>query len=429
MGLLDKAKKAKIEEEKKPDEKDRDEKVKNIEEIKLEEEKQVEVEEEKEGVDEEGEEIEFAEEVDEEEEEIESEADFKNRLKTMNRKERKKAEIERKKAARERKKLSKEIARERKRKESGKPLSKKERLKKRKIEEANKLEKKKELKQQLKDSHKRKIEELKERRLKAKDKALEKEIEELERKAEEGELEIAEVKSEVLPEGVHLAGWFQRFIAGCVDFIITTVIPFLAIIMTSSDSGPLLLGAILSFIVIPISYYFVLEGINGQTIGKMILRIRTTDISGRKVDNSKLKNSILGKGFIPILFLPLDLLFGFLKSRNLKQRFTQYKSDIIVVEDNDTVKELAKEGLPEKPKKEKNTKVEEELGEDVEDMKTVIETLVNIKGISRIVAENIYNAGFTSIHSLKKAKVIDFKGIKKVGPATAKKIVEGMKEK
>ena len=70
-----------------------------------------------------------------------------------------------------------------------------------------------------------------------------------------------------------------------------------------------------------------LEYKTGQTIGKKILNLKTTNMQGGKPKLKGIMISSLGKSF----FLPLDVLFGWMITNEKRQRvFNKLGSTIIV---------------------------------------------------------------------------------------------------
>jgi uncharacterized RDD family membrane protein YckC len=65
-------------------------------------------------------------------------------------------------------------------------------------------------------------------------------------------------------------------------------------------------------------YWTLLEGYQGQSLGKILLRIKIVDINGGKVTLHEAALRSLAK----TLFLPLDLLIGIIKTR--KQGWIRY---------------------------------------------------------------------------------------------------------
>jgi len=134
-----------------------------------------------------------------------------------------------------------------------------------------------------------------------------------------------------------LAGWGDRFIAWVVDIIIIGAIvtplrffvtwvlwPWEPLIPWYMRWIPFISdpSSIIHFI-----YWTFMEGFYGQSIGKMIIRIKVTRTSGKPVDIVYAAIESLGKAFL----LPIDLIIGWILYPSKKQRLFSYISDTIVV--------------------------------------------------------------------------------------------------
>jgi uncharacterized RDD family membrane protein YckC len=75
------------------------------------------------------------------------------------------------------------------------------------------------------------------------------------------------------------------------------------------------------------TYWTLLEGYNGQSVGKMALGLKVTDRNGRKIDFGVAALESCGKAFI----LPLDCLIGWLAMPNSKLRLFNRISNTIVI--------------------------------------------------------------------------------------------------
>jgi uncharacterized RDD family membrane protein YckC len=65
----------------------------------------------------------------------------------------------------------------------------------------------------------------------------------------------------------------------------------------------------------------------GQSIGKRLLKIKTTDLGGRKIDT---KSAII-EGFGKAFLLPLDVALGWIFTNNKRQRIFNRISNTIVI--------------------------------------------------------------------------------------------------
>lgn len=126
-----------------------------------------------------------------------------------------------------------------------------------------------------------------------------------------------------------LASWGDRVIAYIIDVFIVGIIssiifPF-SMGMGMNWAVPFInLGgrSVLYFL-----YWTVIEGMYGQSLGKMVMKIEVIDINGGPIDYGKSAIQAVGKAFL----LPLDLILGWFLSSELEQRFFNMISDTIVV--------------------------------------------------------------------------------------------------
>lgn len=130
-------------------------------------------------------------------------------------------------------------------------------------------------------------------------------------------------------EYIHLAKWESRFWAWLIDILL--VFALYAII-----AGALASLYRLDFIrledfgvhgVLMFFYWTLLEGYNGQSIGKMALNLKVTDKTGRKAGFKKAALESFGKAFL----LPLDCLIGWLAMPGSKLRLFNRVSGTIVI--------------------------------------------------------------------------------------------------
>jgi uncharacterized RDD family membrane protein YckC len=155
-----------------------------------------------------------------------------------------------------------------------------------------------------------------------------------------------------------LASWIDRFIAWLIDVVIVSIglgilfalisIPFWAAVSQSFDVGstyinmaPRNVGSpwfpyIISSIVF-MGYWTYFESTSGQSIGKRVMHLRTTDLNGNTLDIRTAAIESFGKAF----FLPFDVLFGWIFTNDKRQRIFNRVSDSVVVklreaEDYDT---------------------------------------------------------------------------------------------
>jgi uncharacterized RDD family membrane protein YckC len=70
-----------------------------------------------------------------------------------------------------------------------------------------------------------------------------------------------------------------------------------------------------------------MESKYGQSIGKMLLHIRTTDLQGKQPDIKSIAISAFGKAFL----LPLDVLLGWIFTNEKRQRLLSRAANTIEV--------------------------------------------------------------------------------------------------
>jgi uncharacterized RDD family membrane protein YckC len=160
-----------------------------------------------------------------------------------------------------------------------------------------------------------------------------------------------------------LASWIDRFVAWLIDVIIISIglgilfalisIPFWAAVSQSFDGGSTYmnmasrnLGApwfpyIISSIVF-MAYWTYFESTSGESIGKRVMQLRTTDLNGNTLDIKTAAIESFGKAFL----LPFDVLLGWIFTNDKRQRIFSRVSDSIVVklretEDYDTSRNIS----------------------------------------------------------------------------------------
>jgi uncharacterized RDD family membrane protein YckC len=130
-------------------------------------------------------------------------------------------------------------------------------------------------------------------------------------------------------ETIYLAKWGSRFWAWLIDILLVEAV--LSLIVNSSgffwDSDFISIDGFGVHGVLMFAYWTLLEGYNGQSVGKMALSLKVTDREGRKIDFGVAALESFGKSFI----LPLDCLIGWLAMPNSKLRLFNRISDTIVI--------------------------------------------------------------------------------------------------
>ena len=133
-----------------------------------------------------------------------------------------------------------------------------------------------------------------------------------------------------------LARWSTRFWAWLIDFIIVTTV---AEIIFSVAYAPLAfnqgiqenpaLGAVKYALqsLMFFAYWTYFESTTGQSIGKKLLKIKTTDLTGNLADVRNVGIQSFGKAFL----LPIDVFFGWIFTNDKRQRLLSKAADAIVI--------------------------------------------------------------------------------------------------
>ena len=140
--------------------------------------------------------------------------------------------------------------------------------------------------------------------------------------------------SNSLPE-IIIAKWTDRFLAWLIDFIIisgiSTVIIF--VIFGTVDyefEGDIFWVENSQYIptsILFFAYWTILEYKTGQTIGKKILNLKTTDINGGKPKLKGIMISSFGKSFL----LPVDVILGGILTNKKRQRIFNKLGDTLII--------------------------------------------------------------------------------------------------
>ena len=153
---------------------------------------------------------------------------------------------------------------------------------------------------------------------------------------------------------ITLARWGTRFWAWVVDFIIVTVafeVLFsivytpLAFLQGMDGNNPPALGAIRYAVqsLMFFAYWTYFESKTGQSIGKKLLKIKTTDMTGNIADVRSVSIQSFGKAFL----LPLDVLLGWIFTNDKRQRLFSKAANTIVmkVQQDDNTTELMEKNV------------------------------------------------------------------------------------
>ncbi|MEW6604713.1 MAG: RDD family protein [Thermoproteota archaeon] len=149
---------------------------------------------------------------------------------------------------------------------------------------------------------------------------------------------MSEASSGQQPAEIFLASWSERFLAWLIDFIIVNVVlgaifaaiafPFWMAGMPDRwfgrIEGPISWAATS---LVFFAYWTYFETTTGQSLGKMALRIKTTNLTGNKIDVKNAAIESFGKAFL----LPLDVILGWIFTNDKRQRIFSRAGNTIVI--------------------------------------------------------------------------------------------------
>ena len=149
---------------------------------------------------------------------------------------------------------------------------------------------------------------------------------------------MSESKNSDHDKEITLARWSTRFWAWLIDFIIVTIvieiifaIAYAPLAFNQGVQGNPGLGAVRFAVqsLLFFAYWTYFESANrgGQSIGKKLLKIKTTDLAGNVPDIRNVAIQSFGKAFL----LPIDVFFGWIFTNDKRQRLFNRASDTIVV--------------------------------------------------------------------------------------------------
>ena len=133
-----------------------------------------------------------------------------------------------------------------------------------------------------------------------------------------------------------LARWSTRFWAWLVDFIIVAVaieiifaIAYAPLAFNQGIQDNPGLGAVKYAVqsLLFFGYWLYFESTSGQSIGKKLLKIKTTNLSGNLPSAKSVAIQSFGKAFL----LPIDVFFGWIFTNEKRQRLFNRASDTIVI--------------------------------------------------------------------------------------------------
>ena len=151
---------------------------------------------------------------------------------------------------------------------------------------------------------------------------------------------MGESSSEVHPSEIKLARWTERFIAWLIDFVIVSIglailfallsIPFW-IYYAAEDvaqqlKGPQPFHYLISSLIIFL-YWTYFESTSGQSLGKRVMNLKTTNLNGTVAEGKRVALAAFGKAFL----LPFDVILGWIFTNEKRQRIFNRASNTIVI--------------------------------------------------------------------------------------------------
>ena len=142
-------------------------------------------------------------------------------------------------------------------------------------------------------------------------------------------------KPTVVAPGLKSALWGERFVAWLIDVVIIAAVfgilnlvaflggPSFSLIPGWPDWIPFFnLNSVVLFL-----YWMLMEGSSGQSVGKMVMRLKVVHVDGTQVNLGNAAVESVGKAFL----LPLDCLLGWILYPRSRQRLFNHISRTIVV--------------------------------------------------------------------------------------------------
>ncbi len=137
--------------------------------------------------------------------------------------------------------------------------------------------------------------------------------------------------------GLKLAFWGERFVAWLIDVIIIgLIVGFLNLFswfaIGSFAGWPSWVpffnfnaGGVIYFL-----YWLFMDGAYGQSLGKMVMRLRIVRLNGGKMNMGQSALESVGKAFL----LPIDAILGWILYPGSRQRLFNRLSDTVVIRDS-----------------------------------------------------------------------------------------------
>ena len=134
-----------------------------------------------------------------------------------------------------------------------------------------------------------------------------------------------------------LAYWGERFVAWLIDVVIIgAIVGLLKAFTLVAWPGFVWAPGVPTWIpfmdfgasnIVYFLYWMLSEGMYGQSIGKMIMRIKMTQMDGKIPNMGQAAIESIGKAFL----LPIDVIVGWIFYSKRRQRLFNYLSNTIVV--------------------------------------------------------------------------------------------------
>ncbi len=138
------------------------------------------------------------------------------------------------------------------------------------------------------------------------------------------------------PTQLIIARWSDRFFAWLIDYIIVAAVAFAVYLaLFSANFDQLMSGDFEdsqsfeygSISIVFFLYWLILESKTGQSVGKMALHLKITNLSGGQADIKSIAISSFGKAFL----LPIDVIVGRLVINKKRQRIFNKLGQTIVI--------------------------------------------------------------------------------------------------
>jgi len=136
---------------------------------------------------------------------------------------------------------------------------------------------------------------------------------------------------------IKIARWSDRFFAWLIDYVIvfTGAFAIFFVAFYASNFENLIIDDLhyeSTFEWAPISlvffgYWIILEYKTGQSIGKMALQLKITNLRGEKANLKEIVISSFGKSFL----LPIDIILGWIFSNKKRQRIFNKIGNTIII--------------------------------------------------------------------------------------------------